>query len=240
MVIISNISVPKHIAIIMDGNGRWAKKRMLPKKLGHRQGAEALRKISRHANKLGVEALTVYAFSTENWKRSEEEVNDLMDLLEEYIQEFYIDDESNFLRVNIIGDMSRLRPSLVEKLNDVMEKSKNNDGLKMNIAINYGGRDDIVRAVKNIANDVNNKELKTDDITEELISTYLDTKKDCDPELVIRTSGEFRLSNFLLWQVAYSEFYVTDKLWPDFNNDDLEKAIESYVKRDRRFGGRTK
>ncbi len=222
----------------MDGNGRWAKKRLLPKKLGHKQGAENLRKIAKRCDQLGVKVLTVYAFSTENWKRSDEEVEDLMDLLETYIGQFYIDDESSLLRINIIGDMSRLRQSLQDKLNDVMEKSKNNSGLKLNIAINYGGRDEIRRAVQGLATDIKNNVLSIEDIDENRIGAYLDTREDADPELVIRTSGEFRLSNFMLWQIAYSEFFVTDKLWPDFNNDDLEKAIESFTKRDRRFGGR--
>ncbi len=238
MFVIGERNVPNHIAIIMDGNGRWAKKRFLPKVLGHRQGAENLRKITRHCDKLGVKALTVYAFSTENWKRSEEEVSDLMGLMEEYIGQFYTDDESKHIRVNIIGDISKLKPELSAKLVDIMEKSKNHNGLKLNIAINYGGRDEIKRAVQKISQEVEQGKLKSDEIDEQLINSYLDTGEDQDPELVIRTSGELRLSNFLLWQVAYSEFFITDKLWPDFNEKDLEEAISSYTKRDRRFGGR--
>lgn len=238
MIFISIQNVPNHIAIIMDGNGRWAKKRFLPKVMGHRQGAENLRKIARHCNKLGIKVLTVYAFSTENWKRSEEEINDLMGLLEEYIRQFYTDDESQHIKMNIIGDLSRLRPTLQEKIKDVMEESKDNNGLKINIALNYGGRDEIVRATKKIVNDINEQKINCESIDEKLFNSYLDTRDDLDPELVIRTSGEFRLSNFLLWQVAYSEFYVTDKLWPDFNNKDLEDAINSFNKRDRRYGGR--
>ncbi len=222
----------------MDGNGRWAKKRLLPKVLGHRQGAENLRKITRHCDKLGVKTLTVYAFSTENWKRSEEEVKDLMGLMEEYIGQFYTDDESKHIRVNIIGDISKLNSKLSEKLVDIMEKSKNHNGLKLNIAINYGGRDEIRRAVQKISAEVEKGTLKSEDVSEDLINSYLDTGEDQDPELVIRTSGELRLSNFLLWQVAYSEFFITDKLWPDFNEKDLEEAIDSFTSRDRRFGGR--
>lgn len=231
-------NVPNHIAIIMDGNGRWAKKRLMPKVIGHRQGAENLRKIARHCNKLGVKVLTVYAFSTENWKRSEEEVKDLMGLMEEYIKQFYTDDESQHIKMNIIGDISRLRPTLQEKIKDVMEESKENDGLKINIALNYGGRDEIIRATKKIAIDLENDKISSDDIDDKLFASYLDTYADLDPELVIRTSGEFRLSNFLLWQVAYSEFYITDKLWPDFSTKDLEEAINSFNKRNRRYGGR--
>ncbi len=238
MVVISTKNVPNHIAIIMDGNGRWAKKRLLPKVLGHRQGAENLRKISRHCDKLGVETLTVYAFSTENWKRSEEEVQDLMGLMEEYIGQFYSDDESKHIRVNIIGDITRLGEGLQNKLIDIMEKSKDHKGLKLNIAINYGGRDEIKRAVQKISKEVEKGSLKSEDVTEDLINSYLDTGEDKDPELVIRTSGELRLSNFLLWQVAYSEFFITDKLWPDFNEKDLEEAVDSFRSRERRFGGR--
>ncbi len=238
MIVISTKNVPNHIAIIMDGNGRWAKKRLIPKVLGHRQGAETLRKISRHCDRLGVKVLTVYAFSTENWKRSEEEVKDLMNLMGEYIEKFYTDDESKHIRVNIIGDITRLDEKLQEKLVDIMEKSKNHKGLKLNIAINYGGRDEIRRAVKQIAQDVKSGNIDSELIDEKLIDSYLDTKEDLDPELVIRTSGELRLSNFLLWQVAYSEFFITDKLWPDFGEKDLEEAINTFTNRDRRFGGR--
>ncbi len=234
----STHNVPKHIAIIMDGNGRWATKRLLPKVMGHRQGAENLKKIARHCNKLGVETLTVYAFSTENWKRSTEEVSDLMKLLEEYIKQFYSDDESGLIRINIIGDISRLSPNLQEALNDVMEESKEHDGLKLNIAINYGGRDEITRAVKKLSKDVLDGSVEIENIDEAMFNNYLDTAEDVDPELVIRTSGEFRLSNYLLWQVAYSEFYVTDTLWPDFSVEELENAIGSFGKRERRFGGR--
>ncbi len=231
-------NVPKHIAIIMDGNGRWASKRFLPKVMGHRQGAENLRKIVRHCDKLGVETVTVYAFSTENWKRSEEEVTDLMKLMEEYIKQFYTDEESKHIRINIIGDISKLNPDLQKALNNIMEESKNHNGLKLNIAINYGGRDEITRAVKKLSQDVLSGYIEIDNIDEKVINNYLDTSEDVDPELVIRTSGEFRLSNYLLWQVAYSEFYVTDTLWPDFSAEELEKAISSFGKRERRFGGR--
>ncbi len=231
-------NVPRHIAVIMDGNGRWATKRLLPKVMGHRQGAENLKKIARHCNKIGVETLTVYAFSTENWRRSEEEVTDLMKLLEEYIRQFYVDEERGLIRINIIGDISKLSPTLQNALNEVMEESKDHKGLKLNIAINYGGRDEITRAAKRLSADVLNGSIDVDNIDESTFNSYLDTAEDVDPELVIRTSGEFRLSNYLLWQVAYSEFYVTDTLWPDFSTQELEKAINSFGKRDRRFGGR--
>ncbi len=231
-------NVPRHIAIIMDGNGRWATKKFLPKVMGHRQGADNLKKIVRHCNKMGVEVLTVYAFSTENWKRSEEEVTDLMKLLEEYIRQFYVDEESGLIRINIIGDISKLNPTLQKALTDVMEESKDHDGLKLNIAINYGGRDEITRAVKKLSSDVLSGNVDIDNIDEKVFNNYLDTAEDVDPELVIRTSGEFRLSNYLLWQVAYSEFYVTDTLWPDFSVTELETAINSFGKRERRFGGR--
>ncbi len=231
-------NLPRHIAIIMDGNGRWAKKRLMPKVVGHRQGAETLKKIVRHCNNIGIETLTVYAFSTENWKRSEEEVTDLMKLLEEYIRQFYTDEESGLIRVNIIGDISKLNPTLQNALNGVMEESKDHDGLKLNIAINYGGRDEITRAVKKLSTDVLNGNVDVENINESTFNSYLDTAEDVDPELVIRTSGEFRLSNYLLWQVAYSEFYVTDTLWPDFTIEELEKAFSSFGKRERRFGGR--
>ena len=231
-------ALPKHIAIIMDGNGRWAKKNLLPKKMGHKAGADALKKLLKNIEKTNIEHITVYAFSTENWKRDKEEVDDLMSLLKNYIKQYIKDNESSNIKIDTIGDMSPFDEELKNDLAHLKEISSKKTGLNLHIALNYGGRDEIVRAVKNIAEDINNKSLSIDDIKEELISSYLDTKDYKDPELIVRTSGELRTSNFLIWQSAYSEFYFSDKLWPDFTFDDLKKAIDSYQKRERRFGGR--
>jgi len=232
--------VPQHIAIIMDGNGRWAKKHLLPRKLGHKAGAETLEKISRAAEKIGVKHLTVYAFSTENWKRSEEEVSGIMDLLRKYLDEHIKKCKNDNFRVNMIGDPSRLDEDIQEKIKILESLTENNTGLYLHIALNYGGRDELLRMTKKIASDVENGSLKPEDITEETIASKLDTSMIPDPELVIRTSGELRLSNFLLWQIAYSEFVFSDKLWPDFEENDLYEAIYCYLNRDRRFGGRNK
>lgn len=229
--------IPKHIGIIMDGNGRWAKKRLLPRVFGHRKGAEALDKLLTDMKGLGVEYLTVYAFSTENWKRAEEEVSGIMKLLREYINK-YFGDPTLDLRINSIGDLTRLNQDLQDDIARMKEQSKDKKGICLTIAMNYGGRDEIKRAVQNIAEDVKNGKLDSKDITEQTISEYLDTNFLPDPELIIRTSGEMRTSNFLLWQSAYSEYYITDKLWPDFTVEDLEDAIKFYQSRDRRMGGR--
>ncbi len=229
--------IPKHIGIIMDGNGRWAKKRLLPRVFGHRKGAEALDKLLTDMKGLGVECLTVYAFSTENWKRAEEEVSGIMKLLREYINK-YFGDPTLDLRINSIGDLSRLNQDLQDDIARMKEQSKDKKGICLTIAMNYGGRDEIKRAVQNIAEDVKNGKLDSKDITEQTISEYLDTNFLPDPELIIRTSGEMRTSNFLLWQSAYSEYYITDKLWPDFTVEDLKDAIKFYQSRDRRMGGR--
>ena len=230
--------VPKHIGIIMDGNGRWAKKRLLPRVLGHKQGAKALDKLLNDAKGLGVEHITVYAFSTENWKRAEEEVSGIMGILREYINKYFRDYANSDFRVDSIGDLSALAPDLQKDIAELKEVSKDRTGIHLTIAMNYGGRDEIRRAVQKIAQEVKAGEIEPEDITEELISNHLDSAGTPDPELIIRTSGELRTSNFLMWQSAYSEYYITDKLWPDFNFDDLKEAINSYQYRDRRFGGR--
>ena len=230
--------IPSHIAIIMDGNGRWAKKRFLPRVMGHRAGAQALDRLLKDADGLGVKYITVYAFSTENWKRSQEEVSGIMGLLREYINKYFIENESLSLRIKSLGDLSALSPELQEDIARLKEISKNRTGITLTIAMNYGGRDEIRRATKAIAEKCVSGELSADDITEDLISSYLDSSGTPDPELIIRTSGEFRTSNFLLWQSAYSEYYITDTLWPDFNIDCLKDAIAYYQNKDRRFGGR--
>lgn len=231
-------ALPKHIAIIMDGNGRWAKKRLLPKKMGHKVGADALKKLLNKIEKTDIEHITVYAFSTENWKREKQEVDDLMKLLKDYIGQYIKDNETSNLKIDTIGDISALSEDLQKDLGHLKEISSKKTGLNLHIALNYGGRDEIVRAIKNISNDVKNGDILIDDITESLFSSYLDTKEYDDPELIVRTSGELRTSNFLVWQSAYSEFYFSDKLWPDFTFEDLEQAINAYQKRERRFGGR--
>ncbi len=228
---------PEHIAIIMDGNRRWAKKKNLPIKLGHREGAKTLEKIVRYAKKIGVKYLTVYAFSTENWKRSEDEVNSLMELLERYLNDFAKKADTENIKVVVLGDPEPFNDSLRKSMNDAMERTKNNDGITFNICLNYGGRDEIVKATKNIAKKIKNDEISIDDIDEDLISKNLYTKNMPDPDLMIRTSGEMRTSGFLLWQLSYTEFIFLEKYWPDFDEDDLENCIEIYQKRHRKFGG---
>ena len=225
-----NLNIPQHVAIILDGNGRWAKKRGLPRTFGHKEGAAALRKIITHAAKLGIKYLTVYAFSTENWKRSQEEVSALMFLFKSYIKNEEKNIMENNIRFMVSGRRENVSDSLLEAIDKLQEKSKNNSGLTFNIAFNYGGRAEIIDAVNKIL-----KSGKTS-IDEVEFSKYLYNDIP-DPELLIRTSGELRISNFLLWQIAYSEIYITDTLWPDFDEKELDKAIESYEKRDRRFGG---
>lgn len=230
--------VPKHIGIIMDGNGRWAKKRLLPRVLGHKQGAKALDKLLNDAKGLGVEHITVYAFSTENWKRAEDEVSGIMGILREYINKYFRDYANSDFRVDSIGDLSALAPDLQRNIAELKEVSKDRTGIHLTIAMNYGGRDEIKRAVQKIAQEIKDGKIEPEDITEDLISNHLDSAGTPDPELIIRTSGELRTSNFLMWQSAYSEYYITEKLWPDFNIDDFKEAISSYQNRDRRFGGR--
>lgn len=233
-----NLVIPKSIAIILDGNGRWAEKRNLPRAMGHKAGCETLEKTVEDCVRLGVECLTVYAFSTENWKRSALEVGALMKLLRFYMVKLIDVANKNNVKAVMIGDESRFEPDIRKGIKKLIEATKNNTGMVFAFAINYGGRDEIKRAVENIADDVESGKISKSDISEELISSYLDTKDLPDPDLLIRTSGELRVSNFLLWQIAYSEFYITDKLWPDFDKEELLKAIESYSHRQRRFGGR--
>jgi len=225
--------IPQHVAIIMDGNGRWAKRRGQARLFGHNAGMEALREIVRHSQVLGVKYLTVYAFSTENWKRPTDEVSGLFKLLIKYFNSEIDELHKNNVRVGIIGDYSKLPKDSIDAIDLALAKTKDNTGLVFSIALNYGGRDEITRAVKKIIE--NN--ISENDVTEELISSMLYTATIPDPELIIRTSGELRLSNFLIWQSAYSEIVVTDVLWPDFTPDEYEKCIKEYQSRDRRFGG---
>ena len=228
---------PRHIAIIMDGNGRWAKQRGLPRTAGHAAGAEAFRRIANYCRTLGVEYLTVYAFSTENWKRPEDEVQALMKLLRQYLKNCIKRSTKNNMCVRVLGDVSRLEPDMQESIRELEEVTKNNTGLHFQVALNYGSRDEMLRGMRIIAEKVEKGECKPEEITEEMFSESLDTKGIPDPDLLIRTSGEERLSNFLLWQLAYTEFYFTDVLWPDFDKNELKKAIDYYNGRDRRYGG---
>ncbi|MCR5702044.1 MAG: isoprenyl transferase [Lachnospiraceae bacterium] len=232
-----NLNVPKHVAIILDGNGRWAKKRNMPRNYGHVQGSKTVEQIIEDAYNMGIEYVTVYAFSTENWKRSKDEVDALMKLLGKYLIDCIERSTKNNMCVRVIGDKTGLDPKLVKRINELEEATVNNSGLKFTIAINYGGRDEIRRAVADIAKDVGDGKLEVSEITEDLISDRLDTAGLPDPDLLIRTSGEERLSNFLPWQLAYTEFYFTDVLWPDFCKEDLLTAIRYYNGRERRFGG---
>ena len=229
---------PKHIAIIMDGNRRWAKAKGMPGKAGHKEGAKTLEKIVRYANKIGLGYITVYAFSTENWKRTEDEVGALMTLLQNYLDDYSKRADTENIRVKVLGDISVLSEGMQKSINSCMERTKNNTGVTFNIALNYGGRNEIVSAVKNIAKEVKDGNLEIEDITEEVISNNLYTKGEPDPDLVIRTSGELRTSNFLPWQIVYSEFVFLDKLWPDFTEEDLDSAILEYQRRNRKFGGK--
>ena len=229
---------PRHIAIIMDGNRRWAKAKGMPGKAGHKEGAKTLEKIVRYANKIGLEYITVYAFSTENWKRTEDEVGTLMALLQNYLDDYSKRADTENIKVKILGDISVLSAGMQKSIKNCMERTKDNTGVTFNIALNYGGRNEILSAVKKIAQDVKDEKLKVDDITEEVISNNLYTKGEPDPDLVIRTSGELRTSNFLPWQIVYSEFLFLDKLWPDFTEEGLDNAILEYQKRNRKFGGK--
>ena len=228
---------PRHIAIIMDGNGRWAKKRGLPRTAGHSAGAEAFRRTANYCRTLGVEYLTVYAFSTENWKRSEEEIAGIMKLLGKYLQEALRDMEKNHVRFRFFGDLSRLSPQLRKLCRDAQERSSEYHEVQVNFCLNYGGRDEIIRGIKAFAQDVKDGKANIDALTEESFSMYLDSAGVPDPELVIRPSGELRTSNFLPWQTVYSEFVFMNVLWPDFSPEDLDAAIEEYHRRNRRFGG---
>lgn len=231
------MNIPEHIAIILDGNGRWAKKRGMPRNYGHLQGAKNVEQICQDAYDLGVKYLTVYAFSTENWKRSVEEVSGIMNILRQYLSSFKTHIKRDKLTVRVIGDRSRLADDINILIDELWEMSKDHQGLTLTIALNYGSRDEITRAVRRIATDVKDGTLDIDRIDESYISSQLDTGYMPDPDLLIRTSGEERLSNYLLWQLAYTEFYFTDVCWPDFNKAELIKAIRYYNGRDRRYGG---
>lgn len=229
----NKISVlPKHIAIIMDGNRRWAKGHNLPVVAGHRAGAETLRKIIEACMKYEIKYLTVYAFSTENWKRSPQEVADLMNLMREYLDKLERDNKDRNSRIKIIGDVTRLESDLQEKIKKLEESTKSNTGLTINVALNYGGRDEIVQAIKKLS------DADIQSLSSENFSKFLYTSESPDPDLIIRTAGEQRLSNFLLWQAAYSEFYYTNVLWPDFSSEELEKALDAFSQRTRKFGGK--
>ena len=231
-----NDSLPTHIAIIMDGNRRWAKSKGKPVALGHKEGSKTVEKIVRYANKIGIKYLTVYAFSTENWKRAEEEVSALMFLIQSYIEDYSKRADSENIKVQFLGDTTAFTPKMQKGIKDCIERTKNNTGITFNIALNYGGRAEIIKAVKEIAQDVKEQKIEIENINEELISSKLYTAGQPDPDLLIRTSGEIRLSNFLPWQLVYSEFLFVEKYWPDFNEQDLDKAIEEYQRRTRKFG----
>lgn len=232
-----NLPVPRHIAIIMDGNGRWAKSRNLPRTAGHAAGAEAFRRTANYCRTLGVEYLTVYAFSTENWKRSAEEVSGIMKLLGKYLKEALADMEKNHVRFKFFGDLSRLSPELRKLCQEAEQTSSAYHDVQVNFCLNYGGRDEIVKAARQAARDVAEGKLQIEDITEDVFADYLYSRDVPDPELIIRPSGEMRTSNFLLWQSAYSEYVFMDVLWPDFGPDHLDEAIREYHRRNRRFGG---
>lgn len=231
------MNVPQHVAIILDGNGRWAKKRGMPRNYGHAQGAKNVEKICEEAWRMGIKYLTVYAFSTENWNRPQNEVDALMKLLRNYMKTCLKTAAQNDMKVRVIGDITRLDEDIQKRILELEEATKDNGGLNFQIAINYGSRDEMIRAMKKLSDDCMKGSVKAEDITEELFSDYLDTKEIPDPDLLIRTSGELRLSNFLLWQLAYAEFYFTDVPWPDFTKEELEKAVVQYNSRDRRYGG---
>ena len=231
------MNVPQHVAIILEGNGRWAKKKGMPRNYGHAQGSKNVERICEEAYKMGIKYLTVYAFSTENWSRPKSEVDALMKLLRNYMKTCLKTAEKNRMKVRVIGDKTALDDDIRKRIDELEEASKNNDGLNFQIALNYGSRDEIRRGMQKMAQDVKDGKVEPDGITEDTIESYLDTAGVPDPDLLIRTSGEQRLSNFLLWQLAYSEFYFTPVAWPDFNKEELIKAIEKYNQRDRRYGG---
>ena len=228
--------VPEHIAIILDGNGRWAKKRLMPRNYGHMQGSKAVELVCEEAYNIGVKYLTVYAFSTENWQRPSDEVQAIMKLLRNYLKDCIKTTSKNNMKVRILGDKAGLDDDIREQIDKLEKESSKNTGLNFQIAINYGSRDEMVRAMRRMSADIASGIIKESDITEETFSSYLDTRGIPDPDMIIRTSGEQRLSNFLMWQSAYSEFYFPEVLWPDFNRKELVKAIEAYNKRHRRYG----
>ena len=231
------MNIPQHVAIILDGNGRWAKAKGMPRNYGHAQGSKNVEKICEEAWRMGKKYLTVYAFSTENWNRPKEEVNALMKLLRNYMKTCLKTAAKNDMKVRVIGDITKLDEDIQKRILELEEATKNNGGLNFQIAINYGSRDEITRAVRTLAEDVKEGKLMPEEVNEACIERYLDTHDIPDPDLLIRTSGEQRLSNYLLWQLAYTEFYFTDVPWPDFSKQELEKAIEQYNRRDRRYGG---
>ena len=231
-------NLPKHVAIIMDGNRRWAKQRGLDPKLGHREGAKALENIALYANEIGLKYLTVYAFSTENWKRAQDEVGTLMLLLQNYLERFSKKADAYNIKINILGDIEVLNDGLKKQIKEAIEKTKNNTGLVLNVAFNYGGRAEIIKATKEIVKRVQNGELNLEDINDAEFEKGLYTAGQPDPDLLIRTSGELRTSNYLPWQIVYSEFYFTDKFWPEFDNEELLKSIYEFQKRNRRFGAK--
>ena len=231
-------SIPIHLALILDGNGRWAKKKGLIRSVGHKEGAQRLIENIQYAFSKGIQVVSIFAFSTENWKRTKEEVGALMILLQKYLEEFLSSDDFENIKVNMLGNIADLDTGLQKSINKIIEKTKNNTGLVLNIAFNYGGRDEIVRAVRKIAEDVKENKINVEDINEQTISNSLYTAGQLEPDLLIRTSGEQRLSNFLLWQLAYTEFYFVQKYWPDFSEQDLDEAISVFEKRNRKFGGK--
>lgn len=231
------MNVPQHIAIILDGNGRWAKSKGMPRNYGHAQGSKNVEKICEEAWRMGIKYLTVYAFSTENWNRPKDEVDALMKLLRNYMKTCLKTAKKNDMKIRVIGELQRLDEDIRSRIAELEEATKENGGLNFQIAINYGSRDEIVRAVRKLAADCAKGKVNAEDIDEQVFEGYLDTHDIPDPDLMIRTSGELRLSNYLLWQLAYTEFYFTDVLWPDFSKEELIKAIEHYNARDRRYGG---
>ncbi|MBR4026867.1 MAG: isoprenyl transferase [Lachnospiraceae bacterium] len=233
------MKIPQHVAIILDGNGRWAKSKNMPRNYGHTVGAKNVETICQAADEIGIKYLTLYAFSTENWNRPDGEVEALMKLLESYLKNCIKTAEKNNMRIRVIGEVGRLSEKFQNRIKELEEASAKNTGLNLTIAINYGSRDEMLRAMKHMLEDHDAGKIGLEDINEEVFSSYLDTKDLPDPDLMIRTSGEQRLSNYLLWQLDYSEFYFTDVPWPDFHKKELELAIEAYNKRDRRFGGLT-
>ena len=231
------MKIPQHVAIILDGNGRWAKSKGMPRNYGHAQGSKNVEKICEEAWRMGIKYLTVYAFSTENWNRPKDEVDALMKLLRNYMKTCLKTAKKNDMKIRVIGELQRLDEDIRSRIAELEEATKENGGLNFQIAINYGSRDEIVRAVRKLAADCAKGKVNAEDIDEQVVEGYLDTHDIPDPDLMIRTSGELRLSNYLLWQLAYTEFYFTDVLWPDFSKEELIKAIEHYNARDRRYGG---
>ena len=231
------MNVPQHVAIILDGNGRWAKSKGMPRNYGHAQGSKNVERICEEAWRMGIKYLTVYAFSTENWNRPKSEVDALMKLLRIYMKTCLKTAEKNDMKIRVIGDIKALDEDIKKRIIELEEASKNNNGLNFTIAINYGSRDEMIRAVKRLAQDCVDGKIRVEEISDPVYESYLDTHGIPDPDLLIRTSGEQRLSNYLLWQMAYTEFYFTDVLWPDFTKEELVKAVEQYNRRDRRYGG---